>query len=386
MRLSLITTSLILALFTFVVVAGFSLSRTGPRKLSARLLAGFLLALAASLANFLYVTSGMAAQDPRFAFLGNSLGLAAAPLLYLYACSLAVEGFRLRASTALHFAPVLGVLGVVVAAYSLQPEPVQRAILHDAQYPSALNSKLLQAAIFLYVFFYLLACVRVLLRHRALYRQQQAATGLAELGWLRISLAGTLLLAVVEVLHQLLVGRWPLAWLDAGFVVVQAIASFLFGFYFLVQALRQSAHPPAPVSLPGASDDKYGPHRLSDAELHENAARIEAYLAQSGAHLQGAIAIGDLADRLPITARDISQTLNRHFGLSFFDFINRQRCEHARRLLAEQPAMTVTEVQTHSGFSSKSSFYAAFRKCTGVTPLAYRQAHESSTQRSGSVP
>ena len=209
MRLSLITTSLILALFTFVVVAGFSLSRTGPRKLSARLLAGFLLALAASLANFLYVTSGMAAQDPRFAFLGNSLGLAAAPLLYLYACSLAVEGFRLRASTALHFAPVLGVLGVVVAAYSLQPEPVQRAILHDAQYPSALNSKLLQAAIFLYVFFYLLACVRVLLRHRALYRQQQAATGLAELGWLRISLAGTLLLAVVEVLHQLLVGRWP---------------------------------------------------------------------------------------------------------------------------------------------------------------------------------
>ena len=88
---------------------------------------------------------------------------------------------------------------------------------------------------------------------------------------------------------------------------------------------------------------------------------------------------------MPITARDISQTLNRHFGLSFFDFINQHRCEHARRLLAEQPAMTVTEVQTRSGFSSKSSFYTAFRKCTGMTPLAWRQNPAASTRRTGPV-
>ncbi|SFN33355.1 AraC family transcriptional regulator [Dokdonella immobilis] len=385
MRLSLITASLILAIFTFVVVAGFSLFSAGPRKSSARLLAGFLLAVAASLGNFLYVTSGWAAQEPRYAFLGNTLGLAAAPLLYLYACSLAVDGFRLRLASALHFAPVLGVLGVVLASYTGQSTPVQRAILHDASYSSALNSPLLQAAIFFYVFVYLLLSVRVLLRHRALYKQQQATTGLAELTWLRVSLAGTLLLAVVEVLHQLLVGRWPLAWLDTGFVLVQATASFLFGFYFLVQALRQSAQAPAPVNLLNASEDKYGPHRLSHAELLDNATRIEAFLAHSGAHLQGTISIADLADRLPITARDISQTLNRHFGLSFFDFINQHRCEHARRLLAEQPAMTVTEVQTRSGFSSKSSFYTAFRKCAGMTPLAYRQSLAASTQRTGPV-
>lgn len=386
MRLSLITTSLILAIFTFVVVAGFSLFSAGPRKASARLLAGFLLALAASLANFLYVTSGWAAQDPRYAFLGNSLGLAAAPLLYLYACSLAVKGFRLRASTALHFVPVLGVLGVVVATYSVQPELVQRAILHDARYPSALNSHLLQAAIFVYVFVYLLLSVRVLLRHRALYRQQQAATGLAELSWLRISLAGTLLLALIEVVHQVLVGRWPLAWLDAGFVAFQAAAAFLFGFYFLVQALRQSVEAPAPVTLANADEDKYGPHRLSDAELLDYAARIEDFLSRSGAHLQGSISIGELADQLPISARDISQTLNRHFHLSFFDFINRHRCEHARRLLVEQPEMTVTEIQTRSGFSSKSSFYTAFRKCTGMTPLAYRQRADASPSPSRPKP
>jgi AraC-like DNA-binding protein len=373
MRLSLITLMLILAIFTFVMVAGFSLFNTGPRRISARLLAAFLLALAITLLNFLYIASGWAETDPRYALLGNSLGLASAPLLYLYACSLAVSGFRLRPASILHLAPAFGLVALVLVAYTFQPTHIQRAILHDDRYPNALNATLLRPLIFAYVFGYLFLAARVLIRHRALYKEQQASTGLAELTWLRISVVGTLLMAVTGLLHQLLIRRWPLAWLDTALIAVQAIAAFAFGLLFLVQALRQSARAPAPVVLSQTDEDKYGPHRLNDEELRAHARQIDACLEAHPMYLQGSISIGDLAEQLPMTARELSQTLNRHYQLSFFDFINRHRCEHAKRLLAERENASVIEIQLDSGFSSKSSFHAAFKKCTGMTPLEYRR-------------
>ena len=191
------------------------------------------------------------------------------------------------------------------------------------------------------------------------------------------SLAGTVLLAGAGLVHALAVRRWPLGWLDEGFVALEAAAAFALGFYFLVQALRQAARPPAPVVLPEPAGDKYGPHRLSEAELLAYAAQVDACLRESGAHLQGSISLGELADRLPMSARDLSQTLNRHFRMSFFDYINQHRCEHAKRLLAGRPEATVADIQFECGFSSKSSFYAAFRKCTGMTPVEYRRRRQA---------
>lgn len=373
MPLSLTTIALILAIFTLVVVALFGLGAGGGRQTSTRLLAAFLLALAASLLNFLYVVSGWVEAVPRYAFLGNSLGLASAPLLYLYACSLAISGFRLRLASLAHFLPASGVVVMVLVAYTFQPAGVQRAILHEPGHPSLLNALPLQLGIFAYVFAYLFLAARVLVRHRALYPQQQASTGTPELAWLRVSLAGTMLLGITGLAHSLAVRRWPLDRLDDAFVAVEAAASFALGFYFLVQALRQATRPPAPVVLPEPAEEKYGPHRLSDAELLAYARQIDAYLRESGAHLQGSISIGELADQLPMTARELSQTLNRHFRTSFFDYINRHRCEHAKRLLAGRPDATVAEIQNECGFSSKSSFYTAFRKCVGMTPVEYRR-------------
>ncbi|MBW8311215.1 MAG: helix-turn-helix domain-containing protein [Rhizobium sp.] len=56
---------------------------------------------------------------------------------------------------------------------------------------------------------------------------------------------------------------------------------------------------------------------------------------------------------------------------------NQHRCERAKRLLAGRPEATVADIQFECGFSSKSSFYAAFRKCTGMTPVEYRRRRQA---------
>jgi AraC family transcriptional regulator len=50
-----------------------------------------------------------------------------------------------------------------------------------------------------------------------------------------------------------------------------------------------------------------------------------------------------------------------------------RRIEHAKALLAK-PAPSVTEIGLAVGFGQTSSFTAAFRRGTGVTPTEYHRS------------
>ena len=61
-------------------------------------------------------------------------------------------------------------------------------------------------------------------------------------------------------------------------------------------------------------------------------------------------------------------------GLSFCEWLHRQRIAEARSLLAN-PAMvdrSVTEIALSVGFNDVSTFYRVFRAESGVTPGDYR--------------
>ena len=49
-------------------------------------------------------------------------------------------------------------------------------------------------------------------------------------------------------------------------------------------------------------------------------------------------------------------------GVSFADYINRLRIEHAERLIEEHPEMSMNEVAESSGYHSLSSFYRNRKK------------------------
>ena len=63
----------------------------------------------------------------------------------------------------------------------------------------------------------------------------------------------------------------------------------------------------------------------------------------------------------------------RAFGLPPHRYHTSRRIEHAKTLLAK-PALSVTDIGMTVGFSGTSSFTAAFRKATGLTPSAYHRS------------
>ena len=62
--------------------------------------------------------------------------------------------------------------------------------------------------------------------------------------------------------------------------------------------------------------------------------------------------------------------------VNFFDFVNRYRVEEVKQCLSN-PAKDKDNIVTlalDAGFNSKSAFYAAFKKLTGMTPNQFKKS------------
>jgi AraC-like DNA-binding protein len=79
-----------------------------------------------------------------------------------------------------------------------------------------------------------------------------------------------------------------------------------------------------------------------------------------------------LAERCASSPRDLSQAINQTFGIGVPAWINGYRLAEAQILLAESD-LRVADVAFEVGFNSLSSFNAAFKEQTGLTPTAWRK-------------
>lgn len=80
----------------------------------------------------------------------------------------------------------------------------------------------------------------------------------------------------------------------------------------------------------------------------------------------------ELADLCGISVRHLHRQFHALTGRSVADYVAAARIDRAKRLLAT-PDRAVGAVARDCGFSHAQSFARAFRRSTGMTPLAFRQ-------------
>jgi AraC-like DNA-binding protein len=83
--------------------------------------------------------------------------------------------------------------------------------------------------------------------------------------------------------------------------------------------------------------------------------------------------LSTLASRVGIPPYHLSALLNDHLEQNFTSFVNGYRVAEACRVLRSDHRLTLESVGYEVGFNSKSTFFAAFKKQMGMTPLAYQQ-------------
>lgn len=221
--------------------------------------------------------------------------------------------------------------------------------------------------LFLYSLSYVMAALRLMRGYRRRLREQRADADRLSLRWIDALAACQIAiwsLAIVQALVYLPLFNYGLL-----FGLVAAWV-FVVGWFSLGQPPVQAA-PPEPAVQNGRDPDT-----PNDAARY---AEVEARLAQlmSGEaplYLEPALTIAQVAKRSGYPEYLVSAVINRRLGGSFCDYINRLRIEAARARLADPAeARTILDIAYACGFTSKSTFNAAFKRQVGDTPSNYRK-------------
>ncbi len=108
---------------------------------------------------------------------------------------------------------------------------------------------------------------------------------------------------------------------------------------------------------------------VSDKESKSLFERVEDYLYQTQRYTEPSLSRETLALEMGTNYKYLCDAIQEACGLTFNDYLNAFRLDHARNLLYDLKTNPVIEdVLLSSGFTNKSTFYRLFRQKFGLTP------------------
>lgn len=388
----LINTLLLLGAGQGVFLAGVLASRrTNPaaNKLLAVAMAAF------SLFIFLrvYFAREYYLAFPHLIGVGGPLIFLFGPTHYLYTRTVSGGAETLRKTSLLHFVPFLLVLLYHLPFYAgdgasklafldritREGPPADVALFEHLVYPHGL----------LYVFL----TFGLLRRHRARLRDNFSSVEHINLQWLQhftIGIAAVWLLTTA--LHLL-----DLAGIAVGLessLTPLAVSCLVYGVGYMALSQpeiflrpatpRPGRMPPPDAPAGGAGEEAVGSpvgdrggyekSGLTPAQAEALVQRLRRVMEEEQLFRRSELTLQELADAMSISAHNLSEVINTQAGKNFYDFVNGYRVEEVMRRLRDSrfDHLTILALAAESGFNSKSTFNAFFRRHTGLTPSQYR--------------
>ena len=96
-------------------------------------------------------------------------------------------------------------------------------------------------------------------------------------------------------------------------------------------------------------------------------------LVEEKFYLERNVNLLDLATRIGVNSKYVSDYLRYHYGETFLSFVNRLRVEESKRLLQKEN-LSMEEISDKAGYSNVSTFYRNFTKVTGMSPSKFRES------------
>ena len=100
--------------------------------------------------------------------------------------------------------------------------------------------------------------------------------------------------------------------------------------------------------------------------------RIKGWIDTDG-YIRPGLTIKELSDKLQTNRTYLSEYIKTKYEMSFRDWITGLRIEYAKRLLAQNPRLTVADISEKSGFLSPSHFIRMFKENAGCTPVKWKK-------------
>lgn len=149
-------------------------------------------------------------------------------------------------------------------------------------------------------------------------------------------------------------------------------------FYLYITAVALLFYPALlygnPVDTTAKAKEKYIYSKLKTDQKSEILNNLNNYLkSKEKPFLDPKLSLVEVARILNVSSQQLSQVINEKTELNFNDYINIYRIEVAKELLIspEYNKLTINAIAEKAGFNSKSPFYIAFKKQSGMTPKSF---------------
>jgi len=120
------------------------------------------------------------------------------------------------------------------------------------------------------------------------------------------------------------------------------------------------------------NNQKYSGKRIDSTEAAILSEKLENIMNAKSLYKNPNLSLQDVSQEMNISTHQLSQFLNNNLNKNFTSFVNEFRIKEACKIITSNHKLTLESVGYDVGFNSKSTFFSAFKKHTGTTPLNYQ--------------
>lgn len=361
-----------LVAFQLFFVALYLFTHKKGNKRNNRLLALVFLMFAINLMDFAARISGIIFPNPSLHLLDDAFFFLYGPVLYFYTQGVAYNDFAFKKSDAWHLAPYISVTSYIIFiifSIDLEAQSGVAEIITAADFPTWMFATSL--AMYLHMLCYLWFSWRTIRIYQSVIKDTFSSIDEINLDWLSFMIRAFSGITIVSMINNII----PVFG-NIFFLYSSAIVLLIVSFYFINLVLVKALNQPAIFSgIAQEETEKYAMSNLGSGEIENYKNQLIKLMHANLPYLNADLNSKDLAEKLDVSPKVLSQVINQSFNKNFFDFINTFRCEEVQRVLqGPDKKITIIEAMYQSGFNSKSSFNKEFKKLTGQTPSEFKKS------------
>ncbi len=223
----------------------------------------------------------------------------------------------------------------------------------------------------------------LLKRHRENIAELFSFDEKINLKWLEYVVYSYLILFVLASFLIFGATQFQLIPLQNAFALVGITLSLMliaFGFYGFRQTAIFTGNHTQDHSLLGLDNSSskkaaYSRSGLTSKKVDALGIQLVEYMKTEKPFLDEDLSLSLLSEKSGINPSHLSQVINQHFDLNFYDFVNQYRVDEAKKMLGSPmfDHLSVLGIAYDCGFKSKSSFNRYFKKYTSLSPSEFKK-------------
>lgn len=120
----------------------------------------------------------------------------------------------------------------------------------------------------------------------------------------------------------------------------------------------------------------YANSKLKGVDIDAKKGLLAALTEEESVYQNEKLSLGMVADMMDLSAHQLSELVNTQYGMNFSKYIRMKRIEQAKKILINEPDISVLAVSIMTGFQSQSNFYSAFKEATSMSPGKFRKGSQ----------